>query len=319
MKNILVCGGCGFIGSNLINELVKNENNYIICVDNLLSGNIKNINHLINNNRFKFINHDIIYPLDFINDYKIDEIYNFACVASPIKYQEDMEHTVKTSVLGIINLLDIANKHNCKILQASTSEVYGDSLVSPQSEDYFGNVNINGIRSCYDEGKRCAETIMYSYYKKYNTKIKIIRIFNTYGVNMDKNDGRVISNFINQALNNEDITIYGNGNQTRSFQYIDDLIDGVIKVMNTSDDINYPLNIGNDEEYKIIDLANIIIDLTKSKSKIVFKDLPMDDPKKRKPNINKIKSIIDWYPKISLNEGLNKTIEYYKKNKSGIN
>ena len=230
-----------------------------------------------------------------------------------------MEHTVKTSVLGIINLLDIANKNNCKILQASTSEVYGDSLVSPQSEDYFGNVNINGIRSCYDEGKRCAETIMYSYYKKYNTKIKIIRIFNTYGVNMDKNDGRVISNFINQALNNEDITIYGNGNQTRSFQYIDDLIDGVIKVMNTSDDINYPLNIGNDEEYKIIDLANIIIDLTKSKSKIVFKDLPMDDPKKRKPNINKIKSIIDWHPKISLNEGLNKTIEYYKKNKSGIN
>ena len=304
MKTILIAGGAGFLGSNLCKKLIKD--NIVICLDNLITGNMANIIPYLESPNFKFIKHDIINPIDI----EIDEIYNLACPASPIHYQKDPIHTLKSSVFGIYNLLELAKKYNAKILQASTSEVYGNPLEHPQKETYFGNVNINGPRSCYDEGKRCAESIMYEYNKQYNTQIRIARIFNTYGKNMQKDDGRVISNFIIQALKNEDITIYGDGLQTRSYCYVDDLIDGLIKLM--ASNITTPTNLGNPIEYTILKTAKIIISKTNSQSKLIFKNLPIDDPQKRKPDISKAKKELNWEPKISLNEGLDNTILYFK-------
>lgn len=304
MKTILIAGGAGFLGSNLCKKLIKD--NIVICLDNLITGNMANIIPYLESPNFKFIKHDIINPIDI----EIDEIYNLACPASPIHYQKDPIHTLKSSVFGIYNLLELAKKYNAKILQASTSEVYGNPLEHPQKESYFGNVNINGPRSCYDEGKRCAESIMYEYNKQYNTQIRIARIFNTYGKNMQKDDGRVISNFVIQALKNEDITIYGDGLQTRSYCYVDDLIDGLIKLM--ASNITTPTNLGNPIEYTILKTAKIIISKTNSQSKLIFKNLPIDDPQKRKPDISKAKKELNWEPKISLNEGLDNTISYFK-------
>ena len=304
MKTILIAGGAGFLGSNLCKKLI--QDNIVICLDNLITGNMTNIMQLCQNPNFKFIKHDIINPIDI----EIDEIYNLACPASPIHYQKDPIHTLRSSIFGIYNLLELAKKYNAKILQASTSEVYGDPLEHPQKETYFGNVNINGPRSCYDEGKRCAESIMYEYNKQHNIQTRIARIFNTYGKNMQKDDGRVISNFIIQALKNEGITIYGDGSQTRSYCYVDDLIDGLIKLM--ASNITTPTNLGNPIEYTILKTAKIIISKTNSQSKLTFKDLPKDDPQKRKPDISKAKKELNWEPKISLNEGLDKTITYFK-------
>ena len=304
MKTILIAGGAGFLGSNLCKKLIKD--NIVICLDNLITGNMANIIPYLESPNFKFIKHDIINPIDI----EIDEIYNLACPASPIHYQKDPIHTLKSSVFGIYNLLELAKKYNAKILQASTSEVYGNPLEHPQKETYFGNVNINGPRSCYDEGKRCAESIMYEYNKQYNTQTRIARIFNTYGKNMQKDDGRVISNFVIQALKNEDITIYGDGLQTRSYCYVDDLIDGLIKLM--ASNITTPTNLGNPIEYTILKTAKIIISKTNSQSKLIFKNLPIDDPQKRKPDISKAKKELNWEPKISLNEGLDNTISYFK-------
>jgi len=304
MKTILITGGAGFIGSNLCKRLIKD--NIVICLDNLSTGDMTNIMPLIENPNFKFIEHDIINPIDI----EIDEIYNLACPASPVHYQKDSLQTVKTCVFGIYNLLELAKKYNAKILQSSTSEVYGNPLIHPQNEDYFGNVNINGPRSCYDEGKRCAETFMSDYHKQYGVNIKIARIFNTYGKNMRQDDGRVISNFIVQALSNKEITIYGDGSQTRSYCYIDDLIDGLIKLMESN--ISTPINLGNPFEYSILKTAEIIMSKIETKSQIVFKKLPQDDPIKRKPDITKAKKELNWEPKISLNEGLDKTIAYFK-------
>jgi UDP-glucuronate decarboxylase len=306
MKTILITGGAGFIGSNLCEKLL-NYNNKIICVDNLLTGNIKNIEHLLKNNNFKFINYDIIYPLEIQDN--IDEIYNFACPASPLKYQKDPINTLKVNFLGVLNLLELARLKNAKFLQSSTSEVYGEPEITPQHENYRGNVNIIGIRSCYDEGKRVAETLVMDYHNKYNIDTRIVRIFNTYGPRMDKNDGRVMSNFINQSLNNEDITLYGNGEQTRSFCYIDDQIDGLIKLMNSNH--IYPINIGNPYEITVKELAIIILNLTKSNSKIIYKDLPLDDPTNRKPDITKAENILNWFPQYNLEEGIIKTISYF--------
>lgn len=307
MKTILIVGGAGFIGSNLCEKLL-NDNHKIICVDNLLTGNIKNIEHLFNNPNFTFINHDIIEPLKL--EQNIDEIYNLACPASPPKYQMNPVYTLKINFLGVLNLLELAKLKNAKFLQSSTSEIYGEPEISPQHENYRGNVNTVGIRSCYDEGKRVTETLVMDFHKQYNVDTRIVRIFNTYGPKMDKNDGRVVSNFINQALNNQDITLYGDGEQTRSFCYIDDQIDGLIKLMNS--DYIYPINIGNPYELNVKELANIILNLTKSKSKLVYKDLPLDDPTNRKPDITKARNILKWEPKYDLEEGLIKTIEYFK-------
>lgn len=307
MKTILITGGAGFIGSNLCEKLL-NDNHKIICVDNLLTGNMKNIEHLLTNSNFKFINHDIIYPLEINDD--IDEIYNFACPASPPKYQKDPINTLKVNFLGVLNLLELARQKKAKFLQSSTSEVYGEPKITPQPENYRGNVNTVGIRSCYDEGKRVAETLVMDYHNQYNVDTRIVRIFNTYGPKMDKNDGRVVSNFINQALNNEDITLYGNGEQTRSFCYIDDQIDGLIKLMNS--DYIFPMNIGNPHELTVKELATIILNLTKSDSKIVYKDLPLDDPTNRKPDITKAQNILHWQPNYDLEKGIIKTIEYFR-------
>jgi UDP-glucuronate decarboxylase len=309
MKKILITGGAGFIGSNLCEKLL-NDGNRIICIDNLITGNIKNIEHLLNNKNFKFIDHDIIEPLEINED--IDEIYNFACPASPPKYQKDPINTLKVNFLGVLNLLELARCKNAKFLQSSTSEIYGEPEISPQHEEYRGNVNTVGIRSCYDEGKRVAETLIMDYHNQYNVNTRIVRIFNTYGPKMDKNDGRIVSNFINQALNNEDITIYGNGMQTRCFCYIDDQIDGLIKLMNS--DYIYPINIGNSHEINVIELANIILDLTKSNSKIIYTDLPLDDPTNRKPDITKAKNILEWEPMYDLENGLMKTIKHFREN-----
>lgn len=306
MKKVLITGGAGFLGSNLCNKLVDLA--YIYCLDNLSTGNKKNIKHLLNKENFKFIEHDIINPIDV----EVDEIYNLACPASPIHYQKDPIQTFKSSVLGVLNLLELAKKYSAKFLQTSTSEIYGDPNEHPQKENYWGNVNPIGIRSCYDEGKRAAETLMMDYHRKYKTKIKIARIFNTYGINMLENDGRVISNFIVQALQGKDITIYGTGKQTRSYCYVDDLIEGLIKLMDTSDEIFEPINLGNDSEYTILETAKIITSKIKSNSKIVYSELPKDDPKKRKPDITKAKQILNWQPKIKLEEGLDKTIAYFK-------
>jgi len=306
MKTIVITGGAGFIGSNMCEKLLHHGHK-IICIDNLLTGNMQNIEYLLNHSNFIFINHDIIQPLEINED--IDEIYNFACPASPPKYQKDPIHTLKINFIGVLNLLELARNKNAKFLQSSTSEVYGEPEITPQHENYRGNVNIIGIRSCYDEGKRVAETLIMEYHNQYNVNTRIVRIFNTYGPKMDKNDGRVVSNFINQALNNEDITLYGNGEQTRSFCYIDDQIDGLIKLMNS--DYIYPVNIGNPYELTIKELASIILKLTKSNSKIIYKDLPSDDPTNRKPDITKARNILHWEPTYDLEEGLIKTIHYF--------
>tara|TARA_Y100001954_G_scaffold205429_1_gene227457 strand:- start:792 stop:1748 length:957 start_codon:yes stop_codon:yes gene_type:complete len=308
LKNILVTGGAGFIGSHLCKALVE-LGHYVICLDNLFTGSINNILHLRDNINFEFVNHDITEP--YYRD-NIDEIYNLACPASPIQYQYNPIKTVKTCTIGVINMLGLAKKNNAKILQASTSEVYGDPEVHPQNESYNGNVNPIGPRSCYDEGKRCSETLFLDYHREHEIKIKIVRIFNSYGPNMAIDDGRVVSNFIIQALNGKEITINGDGNQTRSFQYIDDLINGMIKMMETKNDFVGPINLGNPDEITINKLALTILNLTKSKSKISYKKLPKDDPKRRNPDINRAKNILDWKPIISLDEGLEKTINFFK-------
>ena len=309
MKTILIAGGCGFIGSNLCKKLLD-ENNKIICIDNLFSGKIENIKNLSNNPNFKFINHNIIEPLNI--DDEIDEIYNLACPASPPVYQKEPLFTLKTNFEGSINLLELAKKKNATILLASTSEIYGEPEISPQSENYKGNVNTVGIRSCYDEGKRVAETLFMNYNSQYNLKTRIVRIFNTYGPHMNKNDGRVVTNFISQILDNKPITIYGDGSQTRSFQYIDDLLDGITKLMKT--DYIYPVNIGNPNEITVKNLALTLIKLTNSKSIFIYKPLPLDDPTNRNPDIQLAKKILNWQPKINLETGLLKTIKYLKTN-----
>lgn len=307
MKRILVSGGAGFIGSHLCTRLVE-EGNDVICLDNFFTGRKDNIKHLIGLSNFELVRHDIINPYRA----EVDEIYNLACPASPIHYQHDPIQTTKTSVLGAMNMLGLAKRVNAKILQASTSEVYGDPSVHPQPESYWGNVNPIGIRSCYDEGKRCAETLFMDYYRRHQVHIKIIRIFNTYGPRMLSHDGRVISNFVVQALKNKNITIYGDGCQTRSFQYIDDLIEGMIRVMATEDDFIGPINIGNPREFTILELAQKVIGMTGSQSKIVFEPLPNDDPRQRKPDITLAKEKLGWKPEISLEEGLVKVIDYFK-------
>jgi UDP-glucuronate decarboxylase len=306
MKRILVTGGAGFVGSHLCERLL-NEGNFVICLDNYFTGNKQNIRHLANNPNFEIVEHDICESYFA----EVDEIYNLACPASPIHYQFDAIKTVKTSVLGVINMLGLAKRTGAKILQASTSEIYGDPLIHPQTENYWGNVNPIGIRSCYDEGKRCAETLFMDYHRQNQVKIKIARIFNTYGTRMQANDGRVVSNFIIQTLNNHDITIYGNGQQTRSFQYVDDLIDGLIRLMNTPDNFVQPVNIGNPNEFTILELAEIVIKLTKSKSKIKFLPAIQDDPQQRQPDITLATQSLNWQPKIQLEEGLKKTVEYF--------
>lgn len=307
MKKILVTGGAGFIGSHLCERLL-NEGNEVICIDNLFTGSKKNIVQLLSNPYFEFIRHDVNIPM-FV---EVDEIFNLACPASPIHYQYDAIQTVKTSVMGAINVLGLAKRTKAKVLQASTSEVYGDPIIHPQIESYWGNVNPIGIRSCYDEGKRCAETLFMDYHRMNDVKIKIIRIFNTYGPRMHQNDGRVVSNFIVQALKNEDITIYGNGSQTRSFQYVDDLIEAMIRMMNSKDSFIGPVNIGNPNEFTILELAELIIKLTNSSSKINFHPLPQDDPKQRQPDIDLAKNNLFWKPEIQLVTGLLRTIDYFR-------
>tara|TARA_B100000524_G_scaffold347756_2_gene250419 strand:- start:2860 stop:3837 length:978 start_codon:yes stop_codon:yes gene_type:complete len=307
LKTVLIAGGCGFIGSNMCMHLLRKDIR-VICLDNLYTGNIENIKDLLDNNNFTFINHDILNKIEI--DEQIDEIYNFACPASPPKYQRDPIYTSKINFIGTINLLELAKDKKCKILLSSTSEVYGEPEISPQKESYRGNVNTTGIRSCYDEGKRIAETLMMDYHKKYNIDIKIARIFNTYGPYMDKYDGRVVTNFIVQILNNQDITLYGDGNQTRSFCYIDDQIDGLERLMNSN--YNYPVNIGNPAEITVKELAIFILDLINSKSKITYLPLPNDDPTNRKPDINQAKQILNWEPKTPMKKGILKTIEYIK-------
>jgi UDP-glucuronate decarboxylase len=308
MKKILVTGGAGFIGSHLCERLL-NEGNEVICLDNYFTGNKSNVVKLLDNPYFELIRHDVTMPF-FI---EADEIYNLACPASPIHYQYNPIKTVKTSVMGAINMLGLAKRIKAKILQASTSEVYGDPKVHPQTEDYWGHVNPIGSRACYDEGKRCAETLFVNYHNQNNVKIKIIRIFNTYGPRMHPNDGRVVSNFIVQALQNKDITIYGDGSQSRSFQYVDDLLEGMIRLMNSGDNITGPINIGNPNEFTIKELAEKVIQLTNSNSNLIYLPLPEDDPIQRQPNITKAKEILDWEPNIQLENGLIKTIEYFKK------
>jgi len=307
-KKILITGGAGFIGSHLCERLL-NEGNDVICLDNFFTGSKDNIRHLIGNNHFELVRHDIT------KEYfaEVDEIYNLACPASPPHYQYNAIKTIKTSVLGVLNMLGLAKRCKAKILQASTSEVYGDPHVHPQVESYWGNVNPIGVRSCYDEGKRCAETLMMDYHRQNGVDARIIRIFNTYGPNMDPNDGRVVSNFIVQALKGEDITIYGDGSQTRSFCYVNDLVEGIIKMMNNSQGFIGPVNLGNPSERTILDFAKLIIELTNSKSQIVYKPLPGDDPTQRKPDISLAKEQLDWEPKVDIVEGLTKTIEYFDK------
>ena len=308
MKRILVTGGAGFIGSHLCERLID-EGNEVICLDNYFTGAKQNIKHLLNNHGFELVRHDITGPYYV----EVDEIYNLACPASPVHYQYNPIKTVKTSVMGALNVLGLAKRTKAKVLQASTSEVYGNPIVHPQPESYWGNVNPTGIRSCYDEGKRCAETLFMDYHRQNNVKIKIVRIFNTYGPRMHPDDGRVVSNFIVQALRGKDITIYGDGTQTRSFQYVDDLIEALTRMMNTGDDFIGPVNTGNLNEITILELAEKVIGLTGAKSRIVFKPLAGDDPKQRQPDITLAREKLGWEPKISLDEGLAKTIEYFQK------
>jgi len=305
-KTILIVGGAGFIGSHLCEELF-NQGNKIICLDNFFTGSKNNVKHLIKNSNFKLIKHDVEKPYFF----KVDQIYNLACPAAPIWYQKDPVKTVKTNVLGAINALELAKKLDCQILQTSTSEIYGNPEIHPQTEDYWGNVNPIGKRACYDEGKRCAETLFFDYYREYGINIKVVRIFNTYGPRMAINDGRVVSNFIIQALSGKNITIYGKGTQTRSFCYVDDMVKGLIAMMNNGK-FTGPVNLGNPVEFTIKELADQIISLVDLKSKIVYEDLPVDDPVRRKPDIALAKKKLNWQPKISLENGLKKTIEYFK-------
>ncbi|KAA6316148.1 UDP-glucose 4-epimerase [termite gut metagenome] len=307
MKRILVTGGAGFIGSHLCERLLH-EGNDVICLDNYFTGSKENIRHLLGNPNFELVRHDVTTPYYA----EVDEIYNLACPASPPHYQYNAIKTMKTSVYGAMNMLGLAKRTKAKILQASTSEVYGDPAIHPQIESYWGNVNPVGIRSCYDEGKRAAETLFMDYHRQNGVRIKIIRIFNTYGPRMNPNDGRVVSNFIVQALKNKDITIYGSGTQTRSFQYIDDLVEGMIRMMATGDDFIGPVNIGNPDEFTMLELATAIIELTNSQSKITFQSLPGDDPKQRKPDVSLAKEKLNgWEPKVKLKEGLIRTIEYF--------
>jgi len=307
LKKILVTGGAGFVGSHLCKKLLD-EGNEVICLDNFYTGNKNNISCLLSNKSFELLRHDVTFPIYL----EIDQIYNLACPASPVHYQTDPVQTTKTSVHGAINMLGLAKRTKSKILQASTSEVYGDPTIHPQIESYWGNVNPVGIRSCYDEGKRCAETLFFDYYRQHKLKIKVARIFNTYGPHMHINDGRVVSNFIIQALKGEDITIFGDGTQTRSFCYVSDLVEALIKLMGTDDDFIGPVNLGNPDEFTMNELANLVIKLTKSNSKIVQKTLPEDDPKQRQPEITLAKKKLDWEPRVMLEEGLNLTIRYFK-------
>lgn len=304
---ILVTGGAGFLGSHLCEKLVVDGHD-VLCVDNFFTGNKNNVSHLLNHFNFELMRHDVTFPLYV----EVEQIYNLACPASPIHYQYDPVQTTKTSVHGAINMLGLAKRLNARILQASTSEVYGDPEVHPQIEDYWGRVNPIGIRSCYDEGKRCAETLFFDYWRQHQLEIKVMRIFNTYGPRMHPNDGRVVSNFIVQALKGEAITIYGDGSQTRSFCYVDDLINGMMKLMNTEKDITGPMNIGNPNEFTMLELAEFVIKLTRSKSQIIFKPLPQDDPKQRQPDISFARKALDWEPKIELQDGLKETISYFK-------
>ena len=307
MKKILVTGGAGFLGSHLCERLLK-EGNDVICLDNYFTGSKRNIVHLMGNPYFEVIRHDITEPFDI----EVDEIYNLACPASPVHYQYDPIKTINTSVVGAVNMLELANRNGAKILQASTSEVYGDPFVHPQPEEYWGNVNPIGIRSCYDEGKRCAETLFFDYHRQNKVRIKVVRIFNTYGPRMLPDDGRVVSNFIVQALKNKDITIYGTGEQTRSFCYCEDMIDGIIRMMNTADEITGPINLGNPKEFTIKQLAELVVELTGSKSKIIYHPAVQDDPQQRQPIIDKAKAVLNWQPTIELKDGLAKTIEYFR-------
>ena len=308
MERILVTGGAGFIGSHLCDRLIQSGYD-VLCLDNYFTGSKDNIRHLIGNDRFELIRHDVTAPFYA----EVDKIYNLACPASPIHYQYNPIKTIKTSICGTLNMLGLAKRVKAKILQASTSEVYGDTTIHPQVESYWGNVNPIGLRACYDEGKRAAETLCMDYHRQHRLKIKIVRIFNTYGPRMHPNDGRVVSNFIVQALTGRDITIYGDGSQTRSFQYIDDLIEGLMRMMDTGDDFTGPVNIGNPDEFSMLELANLIIRLTKSKSKIVFQPLPSDDPQHRRPDISLAREKLgDWQPVVKLEEGLKKTIAYFK-------
>ena len=305
-KKILVTGGAGFLGSHLCEKLLKDEHE-VICMDNLYSGSKKNINHLLSNPNFEFMRHDVTFPVYL----EIDEIYNLACPASPIHYQWDPVQTTKTNVHGAINMLGLAKRTKAKILQASTSEVYGDPEVHPQNESYWGKVNPIGPRSCYDEGKRCAETLFFDYERQHNLDITVVRIFNTYGPKMHQRDGRVVSNFIVQALKNDDITIYGDGSQTRSFCYVDDLVDGLIRAMN-SNNFSGPVNLGNPTELTMIELAEKIIKLTNSNSKLTYKQLPENDPQQRRPDISLAKKELNWTPVTSLDEGISETIKYFQ-------
>ena len=306
MNRILVTGGAGFLGSHLCERLLA-EGNDVICADNFFTGSKRNIAHLMSNPCFELIRHDVTFPLYV----EVDEIYNLACPASPVNYQFDPVQTLKTSVHGAINMLGLAKRTKAKIFQASTSEVYGDPEVHPQPESYWGKVNPIGIRSCYDEGKRCAETLFFDYHRQHGVRIKVARIFNTYGPRMHPNDGRVVSNFIVQALKGEDITIYGAGQQTRSFCYVDDLIEGFVRLMGTADEVTGPVNLGNPGEFTIRQLAERVLDLTGSSSSLVFKPLPQDDPQQRQPDISKAMQLLDWQPTVMLDQGLKKTIEYF--------
>jgi UDP-glucuronate decarboxylase len=303
----LVSGGSGFLGSHLCDRLIERGHD-VLCVDNLFTGQKRNIAHLHGNTKFEFLRHDVTFPL-FV---EVDQIWNLACPASPIHYQHDPVQTTKTSVHGAINMLGLAKRLGAKILQASTSEVYGDPSVHPQTEDYWGNVNPIGPRSCYDEGKRCAETLFFDYYRQHALRIKVIRIFNTYGPRMHPNDGRVVSNFIMQALKGEDITIYGDGSQTRSFCYVDDLIDGMIRLMDSGDDVTGPINVGNPDEFTMIELAESVLKLTGSKSRLTRLPLPADDPRQRQPDITRARNTLGWQPKVKLEDGLKETIRYFR-------
>ncbi|MEL6857334.1 MAG: UDP-glucuronic acid decarboxylase family protein [Pseudomonadota bacterium] len=305
---VLVTGGAGFLGSFLCERLLE-EGSEVVCLDNYFTGHRSNVAHLLSNPRFELIRHDVTFPMY----YEVDEIYNLACPASPVHYQHDPVQTIKTSVHGAINTLGLAKRLNAKVFQASTSEVYGDPAVHPQPEDYWGNVNPIGIRSCYDEGKRCAETLFFDYHRQHQVKIKVARIFNTYGPRMNPADGRVVSNFIMQALRGEDITLYGDGEQTRSFCYVDDLIEGFVRLMRSDDHITGPINLGNPGEFTILELAENVIELTGSKSKLIHMPLPKDDPRQRQPDISKAKSDLNWEPKVPLREGLERTIAYFKR------